>query len=246
MSARTTDSPRDPRGHRRPAARLPPRPHRLAERGAAPCPARSSPPRPGSTPPSSARTSPTSAPTAPAASATTSSTSSTRSPASSASTQDWPVVIVGAGNLGHALANYGGFGSRGFPVVALARRRPGNRRQQVGGAGAAHRRPEAIVGPARSSIGVIATPAGCRPGRRRPAGRGRRHQHPQLRADRADRAGRRRRAQGRPVDRAADPRLPRAAPGGRQAGPGEESRGPPAVRATAANAWVPRRAPRRR
>jgi redox-sensing transcriptional repressor len=34
-------------------------------------------------------------------------------------TQDWPVVIVGAGNLGQALANYGGFGQRGFPVVAL-------------------------------------------------------------------------------------------------------------------------------
>jgi redox-sensing transcriptional repressor len=31
----------------------------------------------------------------------------------------WPVVIVGAGNLGTALANYGGFGERGFPVVAI-------------------------------------------------------------------------------------------------------------------------------
>ena len=27
-------------------------------------------------------------------------------------TQDWPVVIVGIGNLGHALANYSGFSSR--------------------------------------------------------------------------------------------------------------------------------------
>jgi len=34
-------------------------------------------------------------------------------------TQDWPVVIVGIGNLGHALANYGGFASRGFRVVGL-------------------------------------------------------------------------------------------------------------------------------
>ena len=34
-------------------------------------------------------------------------------------TQDWPVVIVGVGNLGHALANYGGFSDRGFPVAAL-------------------------------------------------------------------------------------------------------------------------------
>ena len=34
-------------------------------------------------------------------------------------THDWPVVIVGAGNLGQALANYGGFRQRGFPVAAL-------------------------------------------------------------------------------------------------------------------------------
>src|SRR3954452_15033547 len=34
-------------------------------------------------------------------------------------TQEWPVVIVGAGNLGQALANYGGFGDRGFSVAAL-------------------------------------------------------------------------------------------------------------------------------
>lgn len=32
---------------------------------------------------------------------------------------DWPVVIVGIGNLGHALANYRGFAARGFRVVAL-------------------------------------------------------------------------------------------------------------------------------
>jgi redox-sensing transcriptional repressor len=34
-------------------------------------------------------------------------------------TQDWPVAIVGLGNLGQALAKYGGFGERGFPVAAL-------------------------------------------------------------------------------------------------------------------------------
>jgi len=34
-------------------------------------------------------------------------------------TQDWPVLIVGAGNLGRALANYGGFASRGFRVAAM-------------------------------------------------------------------------------------------------------------------------------
>ena len=34
-------------------------------------------------------------------------------------TQDWPVAIVGMGNLGHALAAYSGFATRGFRVVAL-------------------------------------------------------------------------------------------------------------------------------
>ncbi len=34
-------------------------------------------------------------------------------------TQDWPVLIIGAGNLGRALANYGGFASRGFRIAAL-------------------------------------------------------------------------------------------------------------------------------
>src|SRR6266513_1037353 len=33
-------------------------------------------------------------------------------------THDWPVVIVGIGNLGHALANYRGFGARGFQIIA--------------------------------------------------------------------------------------------------------------------------------
>src|SRR5215469_1353852 len=34
-------------------------------------------------------------------------------------TQNWPVVIVGAGNLGRALANYGGFLTRGFRIAAV-------------------------------------------------------------------------------------------------------------------------------
>lgn len=35
------------------------------------------------------------------------------------SAQDWPVIIVGLGNLGTALANYSGFYSHGFRVVGL-------------------------------------------------------------------------------------------------------------------------------
>ncbi|NYG53784.1 redox-sensing transcriptional repressor Rex [Nocardioides perillae] len=34
-------------------------------------------------------------------------------------TQDWPVIVVGIGNLGQALASFSGFRSRGFRIVAL-------------------------------------------------------------------------------------------------------------------------------
>lgn len=34
-------------------------------------------------------------------------------------TRDWPVIVVGLGNLGQALSNYAGFSSRGFPIAAL-------------------------------------------------------------------------------------------------------------------------------
>ena len=42
-------------------------------------------------------------------------------------TQDWAVAIVGVGNLGRALANYGGFASRGFRAACLDRCRSGAR-----------------------------------------------------------------------------------------------------------------------
>src|SRR6185503_16695083 len=48
-------------------------------------------------------------------------------------TQDWPVIIVGIGNLGHALANYSGFRSRGFRVVALLDAAPERHDEQVAG-----------------------------------------------------------------------------------------------------------------
>src|SRR5438067_4882892 len=48
-------------------------------------------------------------------------------------TQDWPVAIVGVGNLGHALANYNGFPSRGFRVVALLDSDPAKVGEEVGG-----------------------------------------------------------------------------------------------------------------
>ena len=75
-------------------------------------------------------------------------------------TQDWPVVIVGIGNLGHALANYSGFRSRGFRVVALLDADPERHDEVVAGVDV---RPfselEAIVVEHGVAIGVIATPA---------------------------------------------------------------------------------------
>ena len=75
-------------------------------------------------------------------------------------TQDWPVVIVGIGNLGHALANFSGFRSRGFRVVALLDADPERHREVVAGIDV---RPfddlAAIVGEHGVAIGVIATPA---------------------------------------------------------------------------------------
>jgi redox-sensing transcriptional repressor len=75
-------------------------------------------------------------------------------------TQDWAVVIVGIGNLGHALANYAGFASRGFRVVALLDADPAQVGEQVGEMTV---RPmsdlPAIAREEEVSIGVIATPA---------------------------------------------------------------------------------------
>jgi redox-sensing transcriptional repressor len=76
-------------------------------------------------------------------------------------TDDWPVVIVGAGNLGQALANYAGFDERGFPVSALVDVAPEKIGRVVAGIPVRHidALPE-LVRPG-SSIGVIATPPGA-------------------------------------------------------------------------------------
>jgi redox-sensing transcriptional repressor len=74
-------------------------------------------------------------------------------------TQDWPVLIVGIGNLGHALAGYGGFGDRGFPVGALVDADPKVVGQRVQGLTVRHvdDLPD-IVAALGVAIGVIATP----------------------------------------------------------------------------------------
>ncbi len=77
-------------------------------------------------------------------------------------TQDWPVVIVGIGNLGAALANYGGFASRGFRVAALIDADPAMAGKPVAGIPVQHTDElEAIIRDNGVSIGVIATPAGA-------------------------------------------------------------------------------------
>ena len=132
-------------------------------------------------------------------------------------THDWPVVIVGAGNLGQALAGYGGFGQRGFPVAGIVDIDAAKVDTVIGGVRV---RPlddlAAIVRASGVFIGVIATPGGAA----------------QAAAERLVKAGVtsilnfapgpavrpawHQRAQGRPGRRAADPQLLRAAPGRRR------------------------------
>jgi redox-sensing transcriptional repressor len=75
-------------------------------------------------------------------------------------TKDWKVVIVGVGNLGHALANYGGFATRGFSVVALLDADPRVLGETVAGLPVRSiDELEAVVAATGVHIGVVATPA---------------------------------------------------------------------------------------
>jgi redox-sensing transcriptional repressor len=69
-------------------------------------------------------------------------------------------VLVGIGNLGSALADYAGFGSRGFEFVGLFDASPARIGQRIGGLTV---RPidelEAVVTATAATIGVITTPA---------------------------------------------------------------------------------------
>lgn len=78
---------------------------------------------------------------------------------------DRPVVIVGVGNLGRALASYDGFIRRGFRVAALVDADPA----KVGSVVAGHRvepseRLGALVGAADATMALIATPAAAAQG----------------------------------------------------------------------------------
>jgi redox-sensing transcriptional repressor len=75
-------------------------------------------------------------------------------------TQDWGIAIAGIGNLGHALANYKGFGARGFRVAALVDVDPAKIGERVAGLEVVHIDvlPKLVADHA-ISIGLIATPA---------------------------------------------------------------------------------------
>jgi redox-sensing transcriptional repressor len=78
-------------------------------------------------------------------------------------TQVWPVIIVGIGNLGNALAGYPGFASRGFSVVGLFDTDPARVGETVTVAGKEivvsdiSKLPQVVLS-SGASIGVIATP----------------------------------------------------------------------------------------
>ena len=74
--------------------------------------------------------------------------------------QEWPVLIVGAGNLGQALSRYGGFSARGFRIEAIVDADPAKRGIAVGDLVVeAVDEVERIVSERGIAIGVIATPA---------------------------------------------------------------------------------------
>jgi len=47
--------------------------------------------------------------------------------------RQWPVVLVGAGDLGRAIAQHGGLAERGFRIVAIFDRDPQKVKQEIGG-----------------------------------------------------------------------------------------------------------------
>jgi redox-sensing transcriptional repressor len=76
------------------------------------------------------------------------------------SARDWPVIIVGLGNLGTALANYSGFYSRGFRVVGLIDPAPELVGRNIHGLAISDLTElENVVARTGAAIAVIATPA---------------------------------------------------------------------------------------
>jgi redox-sensing transcriptional repressor len=74
-------------------------------------------------------------------------------------TQAWPVVVVGVGNLGRALADFRGFAQRGFPVAALVDADPEKQGTTVQGV-PVHGMDDLpdLVRDLSITIGIVATP----------------------------------------------------------------------------------------
>jgi redox-sensing transcriptional repressor len=72
---------------------------------------------------------------------------------------EWPIVIIGAGNLGQALSGYAGFGQRGFPVAGIVDVDEDKVGSVIGGVRVRHidDLPQ-IVAARQVSIGVVAVP----------------------------------------------------------------------------------------
>ena len=74
-------------------------------------------------------------------------------------TQDWPVAIVGVGNLGQALAGFHGFSARGFRIVALIDDDPAKVGRRIAGAVVRPTDQMAeVLAEHKVAIGIICTP----------------------------------------------------------------------------------------
>jgi redox-sensing transcriptional repressor len=74
-------------------------------------------------------------------------------------THDWPCVIVGAGNLGSALAKFAGFSDRGFSVRAVVDTDPAKVGRRLGSATVHHDEElDRLVRELGIVIGIITTP----------------------------------------------------------------------------------------
>lgn len=77
-------------------------------------------------------------------------------------TQEWPVLLIGIGNLGRALADYQGFASRGFHFLALLDANPAIVGTVIGEQMVRHiDELESVVGEYSNAIAVLAVPEGA-------------------------------------------------------------------------------------
>lgn len=75
---------------------------------------------------------------------------------------EWPVVLVGAGFLGHALANYGGFHSRGFRIAWIFDNDPAKVGKRMADLTVQHvDELEETIRRERAQVAILAVPAGA-------------------------------------------------------------------------------------